>query len=672
MKQLKRVAAFVLTVCLALSCLAALADTYKQGDAGSEILAIKQRMLELGYYNGDISHNRFNDIMTERVKQLQKMNGLSQTGVVDDALYELIFSDAVIKKDGTKATTGNPAAPAEQPAEAPATEVPAAPETQQPAEAPAATEAPAPAATEAPAANAVLYREGDSGSEVMRIKQRMLELGYYNGTLSNNAYNATMTERVKQLQAMNSLEATGVIDQVTYDLLFSNTVIGLNGLAAGTLKQGDTGSRVREIRNRMFELKYFDAAGGSEFTAAMTERVKLLQKMNGFAETGVITPEQYDYIMSDKCTQCGEHVNQNYNASNRYFYKLDGEKLYSLSSSGNVVIFIVDYFANNWLSGVLQNYPYMLDNFNDFTYYSNCDPRYIGTYPSVMHMLTGHDFDPSLLVGENFEQAWTSDSANYIYDTIHQQGYEFRYYYYTSISDGATSWAVGKIDNLVDVAADPTHEFTPIYSFTDFNDNLQAKGLTVDQTDKKYIQMIHLRGAHAPYSADANGNYNASVGRNENIAGYMHMVDDYIQRMKALGLYDDATIIITADHGDKGTNMQVVYWIKQAGEHHDSIPVTAAPISHDDFPGTILSLIGADYPYGKSIFDWHDGDVRQRSCSVVDRDTSLYPLVTSFSDLELGAHNMWKTYTYTGDGQELMRIQKRGAYTREALAQSFN
>ena len=200
----------------------------------------------------------------------------------------------------------------------------------------------------------------------------------------------------------------------------------------------------------------------------------------------------------------------------------------------------------------------------------------------------------------------------------------------------------------------------------------EEKGLTVDQTDKKYIQMIHLRGAHAPYSADANGNYNASVGRNENIAGYMHMVDDYIQRMKALGLYDDATIIITADHGDKGTNMQVVYWIKQAGEHHDSIPVTAAPISHDDFPGTILSLIGADYPYGKSIFDWHDGDVRQRSCSVVDRDTSLYPLVTSFSDLELGAHNMWKTYTYTGDGQELMRIQKRGAYTREALAQSFN
>ena len=65
-----------------------------------------------------------------------------------------------------------------------------------------------------------------------------------------------------------------------------------------------------------------------------------------------------------------------------------------------VIIFIIDYFANNYLNGVLRSYPHMLDDFKDFTYYSNCDPRYIGTYPSVTHMLTGNAFDPSLLVGE--------------------------------------------------------------------------------------------------------------------------------------------------------------------------------------------------------------------------------------------------------------------------------
>jgi len=655
MNQMKRIAALLLALCLAFSGTAAFAETvYKEGDAGKEIMAIKQRMLELGYYTGTISNNRFNDTMTSRVKQLQKINGLAETGVVDEALYALIFSGAVLKKDGTPADPNAAAAPAAAPA----------------AEKNIPAGQAAPAQTAAPK---VLYREGSSGSEVLRIKQRMLDLGYYSGSITNNAFNSTMTDRIKQLQAMNNLTPTGEIDEELYALIFSANVIGMNNLASGTLKQGDAGARVRELRARMTELKYFDNAGGSEFTEAMTDRVKLLQKMNGFPETGIVTPELYDYIMSGKCTQCGEHVNPLYNASTRHSYKLDGEKLYSLSSSGNVVIFIVDYFANNWLDSVKSAYPNMLTPFHDFTYYSNCDPRYIGTYPSIAHMLTGNPFDPSLLVGEYFEQSWTSETANYIYDTIHSLNYEFRYYYYTSISDGAMSWALGKLDNLVDMTQPDHKEPQPIYSYTNFNDNLKARGLTVDQTDKKYIQMIHLRGAHGPYTSDANGNYKADAGRNETIAGYMSMVAGYIERMKELGLYDDATIIVTADHGDKGNNMQVVYWIKQAGEHHDKIVQNAAPISHTDFAGTLLHVIGGDYSqYGTSIFDWKAGDARTRQCGVVNRDTLLYPLVTSYSDLELGSHNCWQTYTYTGDGQELMKVQKRGKYELVPLAQSFN
>ena len=645
MKRMKRAAALVLALCLALSCLAAFAETvYKEGDAGSEIMAIKQRMLELGYYTGNISHNRFNDTMTERVKQLQKVNGLPQTGVVDEALYALIFSDEVLKKDG------KPAAPAA-----------------------VQTQAPAALTQQEQTGGKVLYREGDSGSEVMRIKERMLALGYYSSKISNNAFNAAMTERVKQLQQMNGLSQTGEIDEALYALIFSNDVKSSDATVPGALKEGDSNARVRTLKARMAELKYFEKASDSAFNAAMTQRVKLLQKMNGFEPTGVVTPTLYDYIMSDECTVCGEHVNPHYNATMRYNYVLDGEKLYSLSSSGNVIIFIVDYFANNYLSGVLRSYPGMLEPFKDFTYYSDCDPRYIGTYPSVTHMLTGNPFDPELLVGEYFEQSWTSDSANYIFDTAHSLGYEYRYYYYTSISDGAESWAMGKLDNLVDKTAEPNRQITPIYSYTDFYDNLKAKGLTVDQTEKKYIQMIHLRGAHAPYTASATGTYKKDASREENIAGYMHMIADYMQRMKDAGLYDDATIIITADHGDKSSNMQVVYWIKQAGEQHDKVAENAAPISHTDFPGTILSVIGGDYSqYGTSIFDWKAGDKRQRQCSVVGRDINLYPVVTCYSDLGLGSHNYWRTYTYTGNGQELTKVQKRGSYKHVPLAQSFN
>ena len=642
----------LLMILSVLLCASALAETvYRQGDKGDEVMAIKERMLELGYYTGNISHNAFNDTMTERVKQLQKANGLQETGVVNEALYELIFSDSVIMKNG-------------KPFKAPA----AAVATAQASQAETAT-----VTVTASQPAKVLYREGDSGQDVLAIKQRLYELGYYNTAINNNAYNASATERVQQFQLTNGLDVTGNVDQATYDKLFSASAKGPGGAVAGILKQGSSGTFVGKLRARMAELGYFESGNSSTFDASMAQRVMLLQQMNGFDVTGVVTPALYDYIMSDECTYCGRHVNPNYNAENRYYYALDGEKEYSLSKSGNVVIFVVDYFANNYLNATVENNLRTLGQFNDFTYYNNCDPRYIGTYPSVTHMLTGYEYDPSLLVGEYFEKAWTSSRANYIFDTVHKLGYEFRYYYYTSISDGAMSWAVGKLDNLLDYLKEPGRVAEPIYSYTNFLEQLKARGgLTLDDTDKKYIQMIHLRGAHAPYSSDVNGNYKEGASRDENVTGYMAMVANYIAEMKRLGVYDDSTIIITADHGDKGSNMQVVYWIKQPGEHHDSIPVTAAPISHTDFPGTLMKVIGADYPYGTSIFDWKDGDSRTRSCSVVDRDTSLYSLVTSFSDLEMGAHNMWKTYTYTGDGQELMRVQKRGTYTHEHLAQSFN
>ena len=657
MKHIRRLAALLLALCVALSCVAALAETvYKEGAAGSEIMAIKERMKELGYYTGDISHNRFNDIMTERVKQLQKMNGLAETGVVDEALYRLIFSDDVIKKDGMPV---NPGAAIAQKIEVAAQTVSQGVETAQPD-------------TAAPGADKVLYREGDSGSDVMEIKARMFELGYYNTLPTISSYNATMTERVMQLQESNGLQQTGVITQALYDLIFSNSVKGPGGTISGVLKQGDSGQKVGVIRKRLAELGYYESQGGNTFDATMTARIKVLQRLNGFEETGVIDPELYEYILSDRCTYCGESTTPMYNAGMRLFYELDGEKLYSLSSSGNIVIFIVDYFANNYLNNWVRSNLKTLGAFEDFTYYNNCDPRYIGTYPSITHMLTGNEYDPSLLVGEYFEQSWNSETCKYIFNTIHEKGYEFRYYYYTSISDGAMAWALDKVDNLVDKYHNPNAAITPIYSYTDFGDHLRQNGLKLDQTDKKYIQMIHLRGAHAPYTSDANGKYKADATRDENVVGYMSMVANYIQYMKSLGVYDNSTIIITADHGDKSSNMQVVYWIKQPGEHHDQWVENSAPISHDDFPGTIMRLIGADYPYADSIFDWNPGEARQRTCSVVGQDLDLYPRVSCYSDLGMGSHNIWKTYSYVGDGQELTKQVKRGRFEYEPLAQSFN
>lgn len=627
MNACKRIVSMLLVFCLMLSLMPfALAETlYKEGDSNDEIKKIKDRMFELGYYNTKSSHNQFNATMTERVKQLQKMNDLEQTGVIDEALYTLLFSDNVRDKNGRIQDE---------------------------------------------------LRQGDNNDRVLTLKKRMQELLYFNSgvTMSSN-YNSTMTERVKQLQKVNGLEETGVVTKELYDFIMSDKCLNKNGKLSGMMAEGDSSAKVRELKERMQDLLYFDAGASmsNTFNETMTERVKLLQETNGFEPTGVVSKELYDFIMSDNCLKCGDWHDPYYQVEARANYALDGEKLFSLSQSGNVVVFVIDYFANNYMKSLLRTYPNVMDEFKDFTFYTNCDPRYIGTYPSITHMLTGAEFDPSLMVAEWFQQAWSSEKADYLYDTIHSLGYEFRYYYYSAISNGMKAEAIGKVDNLIDLTQEGAKAPESIYSYGNFMTQLRARGLTADQTDKKYIQMIHLRGAHAPYTVDANGNEKEGASREENIAGYLNMVKVYMDEMKRLGLYDDATIIVTADHGDKDANMQVVYFIKEAGETHDKIDENAAPISHDDFPGTLLSIIGGDFSaYGTSIYDWNESDKRERTCSVVGRDSNLYPLGSSYSDKGLGSHNYWKTYTYTGNGDDLAKVQKRGKYSHVHLKQSFN
>ena len=50
----------------------------------------------------------------------------------------------------------------------------------------------------------------------------------------------------------------------------------------------------------------------------------------------------------------------------------------------------------------------------------------------------------------------------------------------------------------------------------------------------------------------------------------MTIMEAYLNELKRLGVYDDATIIITADHGgDWKEEMQIIYFIKQPGEVHE-------------------------------------------------------------------------------------------------------
>lgn len=65
----------------------------KKDDSGDEVLALKQRLLELGYYreSGTMT-NLYNDTCAQRVKIFQRVHGLQEDGVATQMLQYLLFS----------------------------------------------------------------------------------------------------------------------------------------------------------------------------------------------------------------------------------------------------------------------------------------------------------------------------------------------------------------------------------------------------------------------------------------------------------------------------------------------------------------------------------------------------------------------------------------------------
>ena len=398
-------------------------------------------------------------------------------------------------------------------------------------------------------------------------------------------------------------------------------------------------------------------------------------------------------------------------------YMLDGKDQYTVSAKKNTIVFVLDYFANSYYDEVIDEYPEAEEYFNDFTYYSNCDPVYIGTFPSMTHMLTGYAYDPSSKIDDWFQAAWDSDSADVFYKQLAENNTLLRLYTGSGKNMGL-KYAEGKVSNLLNgeklagartinntnlirkmlslatyryfphaykqYFVVSTSDFASILSYAGLGDAkvrdsskyyraLCSGGLKVNEEDSNLLIVQHLRGAHAPYHLDSTGKWRSKASLEETCVANLKIVKEYLTQLKDLGLYDDATIIITADHGDKANNMQVIYFLKQPGEKHDRMQSNEAPISHEDFLGTLLQLMGchADGYDFSTIFDFTEDDERERTVMVNSMDKN-YPAVPKYGSFSQGTHTSVYYYTYEGNLRDLRKQIKRGPTKIVPLAESFN
>ena len=394
-------------------------------------------------------------------------------------------------------------------------------------------------------------------------------------------------------------------------------------------------------------------------------------------------------------------------------YVLAGNQQFDVSAEGNVILFLLDYYSNDYIDAAVKQYPDMLAPLKDFTYYDNYDPSYIGTFPSVVHMLTGNEFDSTVPIDTWFKQSWEGETARYFYRTLGENGYSF-HFFDSNVDYFGIQYAEPYVENLrmltrsdysirydrlvgcmTELAA---YRYAPhilkkylapntfaFYSAMPlkggeaencvnrnaFYNKLVDQGLQAVQDDGKYFVIEFLKGTHPPYHLDADGQYDPNATLEETAAGYMKIVAEYLNQLKNLGVYDDATIIITSDHGDKENSMQVMYFIKEAGVTRDEMAVSSAPVSHHELLGTILRNIGVTDSGLNSIYDFADGEERERTVMRNYIDTR-YPFVPRYRSTALGTHTVMYSYTYTGDRWDLRKQIRRGPNEILPLTESFN
>jgi len=334
------------------------------------------------------------------------------------------------------------------------------------------------------------------------------------------------------------------------------------------------------------------------------------------------------------------------------FY-LSRDEMFNFSKEKNVIVFVLDRLDYDFIEELKQDHPDFFDKLNGFTSYTNAISVYARTKPALSNLLNGYEGCAYDIPAEEYlTQGWYTEDKHLLKDL---KSNSYRIDLYTEMvnlfNDGY--FAEEYVDNLQN-AKPPlkkkvlleklmnlsAYRYSPLalkpfywsdtnyYNNGVFNESDVKTGeepYYIDETlylddfkkissDESYncFKFYHFMGPHDPYYINADGTRSKKpTSRNEQLMGSFQIIYNTFERMKELGIYDDAAIIITADHGHavndskaltKATRIGLYY--KPSGASNEPLKESSAPVSVENIPATIIKAIGGDYSkYGTPIDD---------------------------------------------------------------------
>ncbi len=332
------------------------------------------------------------------------------------------------------------------------------------------------------------------------------------------------------------------------------------------------------------------------------------------------------------------------------------EGLFDLSKNGNVVVFVLDMFDTATMDQVLQDDPSVLDEFTGFTYYHDFTGSMVPTRYGVKYLLTGRVPEGNEKF-HDFYDSWFTDStllrdvadASYdigIYtDTLGDHNEDAAEFAENIHEEGDSAhpdipaallilakvslyrdmpWALKPLFwfstedlNNAYIGHDPSQSAEYLIDDAFYGNMLREEGLTLNDESNSF-RFIHLMGAHWPYTLNKNGDRVKESDLFKQSEGSLGIVADYLQEMKRLGVYNNATIVVTADHGYWHLNadelnyasspIMLVKPAETAEEAARPLRVSEAPTGHGDYPATVIAAVGGDTSkYGTPVWDIPEG-----------------------------------------------------------------
>jgi len=244
-------------------------ETVRKGSTGDAARAVQQRLKDLGYLT-DAVDGKFGAASIAALEKFQTKHGLKADGVAGDDTYAILFSYNALSAN---------ALPTPAPTGAPTIAPPVV----------ALTGTPAPITKD----NVVLIKLGVKGDAVIRLQQRLTQLGYYNATVDGEC-KADDVAAIKAFQRLNGLKVDGSAGYDTQVKMYSASAVTYTGAIAGgtvdtftTLRKGMTGDEVRTMQSRLIQLGYLTGAADGVFGTATSEAVYAFQKANGLVRDGI-------------------------------------------------------------------------------------------------------------------------------------------------------------------------------------------------------------------------------------------------------------------------------------------------------------------------------------------------------------------------------------------------